>query len=310
MANTKNYKQLQHDLNLKNVDGFIRRYGRLKNAPITSDMKHPIFLPRDSEFTDLVIYYHHSLVIHNGVKETLNQRSSMFWVPKARNYIKKLIRRCHLCKRFEGLPYSYPEAPPLPLIRLNVDHVFKFTGVEYAGPLYVKNIYEGNNLYKVWIFLYTCCSTRSLFLDLVPDFLAQSCVRSLQRFKAIRGAPTKIIFKNGSQFISKITQDFISSRGILWHFNAAAAPWWGGCFERLVASTKRCLRKVIPNARLTYEELLNILAEVETVINNRPNTFTYEMPGDTPLTPNHMLYGRTMNFKATKEDLIVQFKYT
>ena len=28
------------------------------------------------------------------------------------------------------------------------------------------------------------------------------------------------------------------------------------------------------------------------------------MPGDTPLTPNLMLYGRTMNFKAIKEDLI------
>ena len=28
------------------------------------------------------------------------------------------------------------------------------------------------------------------------------------------------------------------------------------------------------------------------------------MPIDTPLTPNHMLYGRTMNFKAIKDDLI------
>ena len=111
LANIKNYKQLQHDLNLKNVDGVIRCYGRLKNAPTTSDMKHPIFLPRDSEFTDLVIYYHHSLAMHNGVKETLNQLRGMFWVPKARNYIKKLIQRCHLCKRFEGLPYSYPGIP-------------------------------------------------------------------------------------------------------------------------------------------------------------------------------------------------------
>ena len=80
VTNTKNCKQLQRDLNLHNVDGIIRCYGRLENAPFTSDMKHTIFLPRTSGFTDLVICYQHSLVMHNGVKETLNQPSNMFWV--------------------------------------------------------------------------------------------------------------------------------------------------------------------------------------------------------------------------------------
>ena len=54
----------------------------------------------------------------------------------------------------------------------------------------------------------------------------------------------------------------------------------------------------------TKNELLTKLAEVEAVINNCPIIFTYEMPIDTPLTPNPMLYGRTMNFKAIKDDLI------
>nr|XP_047141362.1 uncharacterized protein LOC124816280 [Hydra vulgaris] len=260
----KNFKQLQLDLNLKNIDGIIRCIGRLQNAPITHDAKNQIFLPRNTEFTNLVIYYNHYLVMHNGVKETLNQIRTQFWIPKARNYIKKLIKKCLICKRFEGLPYSYPSPPPLPLCRLNNDHAFKFT-------------------------------------DLVPDTSAESCIRSLRRFFAKRDTPSEILSDNGSQFTSNLTQNFTSSLGITWHFNIPAAPWWGGFFERLVGSTKRCLRKITHKDQLSYEELLTFLAEVESILNNRPITFMYESPGDLPLTPNHLIYGRSTNFKAIND---------
>ncbi len=45
------------------------------------------------------------------------------------------------------------------------------------------------------------------------------------------------------------------------------APWWGGVFERMIKSTKRCLRKLIGKANLTYDELLTAFAEVEVVVN-------------------------------------------
>ncbi|XP_065683794.1 uncharacterized protein LOC136096460 [Hydra vulgaris] len=154
--------------------------------------------------------------------------------------------------------------------------------------LNLKNIYEGNNLYKVWIFLFTCATTRALFLDLVPDTTAESCIRSLRRFFAKRGTPSEILSDNGSQFTSNLTQNFTSSLGITWHFSIPAALWWGGFFERLVGSTKRCLRKITHKDQLSYEELLTFLAEVESILNNRPITFMYESPGDLPLTPNHL----------------------
>ena len=70
------------------------------------------------------------------------------------------------------------------------------------------------------------------------------------------------------------------------------APWWGGFYERLVGSVKRCLRKVVGNARLTYEEMLTVLLEVEAVLNSRPLTFVSTEDLDEPLTPSHMIYGR------------------
>ena len=36
-------------------------------------------------------------------------------------------------------------------------------------------------------------------------------------------------------------QNYLSHVGVNWVFNLEKAPWWGGMFERLVKSTKRCL---------------------------------------------------------------------
>jgi hypothetical protein len=42
-------------------------------------------------------------------------------------------------------------------------------------------------------------------------------------------------------------------------FNIERAPWLGGIFQRLVRSTKWCLKEIIGRAKLTYEELTVIL---------------------------------------------------
>ena len=70
-----------------------------------------------------------------------------------------------------------------------------------------------------------------------------------------------------------------------WRFNLERAPWWGGFFERMVASVKDCLRKTLGNARLSYEELLTVLAEVECTLNARPLTYEYNEVDQQVLTP-------------------------
>ena len=57
-------------------------------------------------------------------------------------------------------------------------------------------------------------------------------------------------------------------------------------FERLVQSVKRCLKKILKNAKVTREELQTVLVEIEATLNSRPLTF------EEPLTPYHFLGGR------------------
>ena len=74
-------------------------------------------------------------------------------------------------------------------------------------------------------------------------------------------------------------------------FNLDKAPWWGGVFERLAKSTKRCFQKVIGTAHLSYDELLTVVTELETILNSRPLTYMSSEDVKEPLTPSHLMLG-------------------
>ena len=73
----------------------------------------------------------------------------------------------------------------------------------------------------------------------------------------------------------------------------ALAPWWGGFFERVIKSTKRCLKKSLGTARVTYEELLTIIVETEGILNSRPLTYVSDEMRD-PHTPSQLVIGRRL----------------
>ena len=65
----------------------------------------------------------------------------------------------------------------------------------------------------------------------------------------------------------------------------------GGIFERMIKSAKRCLKKAIGRACLTYDELLTLVTEVEAVLNSRPLSYIAMDDLEEPLTPSHLLLG-------------------
>ena len=62
--------------------------------------------------------------------------------------------------------------------------------------------------------------------------------------------------------------------------------------ERMVQSTKQCLKKTVGQASFMHNGLLTSVTEIESIINSRP--LSYVSAGDTeePLTPSHLLIGR------------------
>ena len=291
--NDKNFDQVKVSLSLFTDDkGILRCGGRLKNAPIPYDARFPIFLPRCSRFTYLVINDCHFKVLHNGVRDTLTELRSRFWVTKGRQTVKIAIGNCSVCKKIQGRSYAVPPPPPLPEFRLSDEFAFTRVGVDFAGPIYVKDVFAKNgDMNKVYIALFTCAATRAVHLELVPNLSAESFIRALARFKGRRGIPVLIVSDNGKTFKDSRVQAQCRRDGTQWKFNVEAAPWWGGFFERLVKSVKLSLKKCIRNARLNYDELSTVLVEVEAALNSRPLTYVFDEMEE-PLTPSHLIVGR------------------
>ena len=64
--------------------------------------------------------------------------------------------------------------------------------------------------------------------------------------------------------------NYMGKLNIKWKFNLARARLWGGFFERFIGTMKRTLSKVIGRSLLRFDELEEVLIDVETSMNNRP----------------------------------------
>ncbi|XP_068739021.1 uncharacterized protein [Montipora capricornis] len=144
-------------------------------------------------------------------------------------------------------------------------------------------------------------SGRALYLDLVPSLETREFIQSLKRLIARKGFPKKIYLDNGTTFVGaaqwlkKATCDqkfnmFLAEKQIVWQFNLSRAPWWGGQLERVVGLVKNALNKTIGCGFLTWEELEEVLLDVEITLNNRPLKY---LEGDVALptlTSNSMMF--------------------
>ena len=57
---------------------------------------------------------------------------------------------------------KYPPALDLPSTRVTFAPVFTHIDVDYAEPVFVKNIYNSQKMYKALILIFTCASSRGI----------------------------------------------------------------------------------------------------------------------------------------------------
>ena len=239
MLETKNFDQWKSQFWLYQDDSGIWRCGeRLSNSDISEQTKYPILLSKDHHLALLIVRESHKRVMHGDVKATLTEVRSRYWIVQGRNFVRGVLHKCTVCRRFQGGPYTSPPAPPLPSFRVNEAQPFSYTGVDFAKPLYVRDSVSSTTTRKVWLSLYTCCTTRAIHLDIVPDMTAEAFIRCFRRFTARRGFPTRMIsdntktFKAASRVVASLVETtivhaFLSDLGIKWVFNVERAPWWG-----------------------------------------------------------------------------------
>ena len=122
----------------------------------------------------LIVHNAHKHVQHNGVKETLTEFRKRYWIVKGQSLTRAIVHQCTTCRKYEGAPFHSPPPSPLPELRIKEDPAFTYTGVDFAGPLFVcSEASRGGS--KVWICVFTRLVTRAIHFG----YCSQSIHRDL-----------------------------------------------------------------------------------------------------------------------------------
>ncbi|XP_054721896.1 uncharacterized protein LOC129231540 [Uloborus diversus] len=164
----------------------MRLGGRLEFSEFSLDNKHPVILPTTSAFTRLIVLKEHEKIMHGGTSATLAKIRSRFWIPKGRQLIKKIIKNCLICQKYLAKPADQM-TEPLPKDRIQESPPFSNCGIDFAGPVYVKNY---KDMQKSYIVLFTCAVTRAVHLELVSNMSTQAFLLAFRRFLSRRDLRT------------------------------------------------------------------------------------------------------------------------
>ncbi|KAK3106560.1 hypothetical protein FSP39_022546 [Pinctada imbricata] len=284
-------------------DGILRVGGRLSNSEISFDAKHPIIIPKESKVARLLVEDAHKSSGHMGKNATLSILRERFWIVGANSYLKSVISKCAICKRYQSPPMTQKMAN-LPSERLEPDEPpFTRVGMDYFGPFELKRERSSVKRYGV---IFTCLNSRALHLEVAFSLDTDSCIDAIRKFIARRGKPKFMRSDNGTNLIgaeremresiqewnTDHIQGHMRQLGIEWAFNPPAASHFGGVWERLIRSVRKVLYSVLHEQtnRLDDEGLITLFCEVEAILNGRPLTSVTDDPNDMrALTPNHLL---------------------
>lgn len=268
--------------------GFLRVGGRLQNADLPYKQKHPLLLPSHHRLTDLLIDHHHCKLKHPGPSALQTHLQRTFWIQSSRQVIRSRLRHCLAC--FRTRPQSVqPKMAALPKYRVQQIKPFAITGEDYAGPITLKSHVGRKSSSKLaYICLFVCTNTKAVHLELSSDLSTETFLLALTRFTSRRGPVNEIHSDNGTNFVgaSRLlnpiqtltnSQSFqtrvrahLATSSIKWHFNPPSAPHFGGLWEAGVKSTKSLILRSIGLHKLTAEEFMTLLTQVEATLNSRP----------------------------------------
>ncbi|XP_055590186.1 uncharacterized protein LOC129742320 [Uranotaenia lowii] len=294
------------------LDGIMCVGGRLRNAAISNQRKHPYILSHRHPFTEVMAESYHRKWFHAGQQMMVSLIRGRFWPTRARDLVRKVIHRCVQCFKVRPKIESQLMAD-LPPERVNPCIAFRKTGVDYCGPFQIVYPYRRCRPVKCFVAVFICLATKAIHMELVGDLTTQAFIAALRRFAARRNKPDLIMCDNGKNFVGarreladlhkmfkqqQFQNDVIraaSDDSIEFRFIPARSPNFGGLWESAVKSFKNLYKRTIGNHILEHDHMITVLTQIEAILNSRPLTPLSNDPNDyEALTPAHFLMQRPL----------------
>ncbi|XP_062712200.1 uncharacterized protein LOC134289763 [Aedes albopictus] len=292
--------------------GLLRIDGRLKNLNAPFDTRHPILLPGNHQLSWMIARSVHLQTLHGGPSLLLATMRQRFWPLRGRDLARKVVRQCVTCFRCNPTPASQIMAP-LPSVRLRPARAFAYSGMDYCGPFFVRPLIGRGASVKVYVALFVCLVVKAVHLEVVPDLSSVACIAAVKRFVARRGRVLELHCDNATTFVgadrelrnlrkefqqqfqSQEWANYCSGNGITFRFIPARSPHFGGIWEAGVKSFKYHFRRIMGQKAFSMDQLLTVVAQIESVLNSRPLVPISDSPDDlSAITPGHFLIGEPL----------------
>jgi len=158
------------------LDGnqLIRVDGRLQHSELAFDQKHPLILPKEHYIISLIIEDTHKKNLHASGQLLFSVIRQEFWIPDAKNVLKKTIKKCLICCKIKAATATQLMGQ-LPQVRVKPSKRFTNSGVDYSGPFYIKQGgIRSKTLVKCYIVLFICLATKTIHVELVTDLSTEA----------------------------------------------------------------------------------------------------------------------------------------
>ena len=161
--------------------GLLKVGGRLTNAPIPFDQKHPIILAPNNPLITLLIAEEHKKLLHAWCQAVIASLRTRYWPLSGKSTVKGVLRKCIKCFRAKPVTTEYIMGN-LPTARVTPNRPFFVCGVDYAGPYNLGERARSHVTYKAYICIFVCFVTKAIHIELAHDLSTDASLNSLRRF--------------------------------------------------------------------------------------------------------------------------------
>lgn len=306
------------------ASGTLRLKGRLENANLTYDQKHPIILPNHCNLSRLFMQEAHEQKMHGNVQTMLAFVREKFWIFGDRRLATSVVKRCITCIRYQRSDQEQIMGQ-LPRERVSSARPFYYCGLDFFGPIEVKR-FEGRckTFERGYGVVFICLTTKMIHIETVSDMTTKKFIWALERLAAIYRVPHTIFSDNAKTFLgaeNKLYQfkeqweqsmlsmlngadldSFIMTKGVVWKYITPRAPFQGGLWEAAVKSAKYHIRRVLGDRQFTFEQFQTLFAKIAAVLNSRPLVRLNDNPTELNyLTPSHAFIGESVMQPLTED---------
>ena len=303
-------------------EGLLRVGGRLGDGDFPREERFPIILPAvkakkliefNDTFTGRLMWHLHVTNCHAGANWLYTHMRERYFPIAGRQALRRMIKLCGPCQ-LANKKTSRPIMAPLPRARLKLNTCWTYVGVDFTGEIRLLSKHEATRVPRAYVIIFTDLTSRGVHFEVVRKMETHDFFVALRRMMAVRGKVSHLFSDEARNFLRgrnelyylfkfmdhRKFKDKLTSMGIEWKTNAPLSPFRGGVWERLLRTMKNALRaafcgRATAGHYLKFEQLVTAVAEISSMMNDRPLVAPTEGPDDdAPITPSMIMYGRRL----------------